>query len=103
MILLNLVALAVLIWLVWDIRRALRLRTLPPLPSFSRTPVTSQSAFTGALPPERYVVIRWPQGQKHYGGADGAAARKVYEYAHPLPGETVEFWENSDRRGEKVG
>jgi hypothetical protein len=49
------------------------------------------------------VVVRWPSGQKHYGGCIGADARQVYEHTHPKPGESVEFWELGARRGVKEG
>jgi hypothetical protein len=92
---------AVILWLLWDIRRALRLR---PRPRFARSNAkaeTRRAQFPGAVPPERFVVVRWPQGLKHYGGCDGASARKVYEHQHPSPGEEVEFWELGDCRGRK--
>jgi hypothetical protein len=98
----TLVLQALVLWLLWDIRRALRLRARP----FVRTNAKAEArraAFAGAVPPERYVVVRWPQGLKHYGGCLGAEARKTYEHQHPKPGESVEFWELGDCRGVKEG
>ena len=98
-----LLGLLVVLWWTWDIRRALGLRARVRGVHTSTKQAIARAEFRGAIPPERFVVVRWPQGLKHYGGCYGAAARQVYEHQNPLPGESVEFWELGDRRGEKVG
>ncbi len=65
--------------------------------------VPTRPGFVGAVPPSRYVVVRWPDGHHFYSGCSGAAARKMYEHTPPAKGETVEFWELGSRRGYKVG
>ena len=91
------------LWLLWDVRRALRLRLRPSVTRTSAKAAAIRDRFPGAVPPERFVVMRWPQGLKHYGGCEGARARTTYEHQHPAPGETVEFWELDNRRGVKEG
>ena len=98
-----LLGLLVVLWLLWDVRRALRLRWRPRVARTSQSQARAQVEFRGAVPPERYVVMRWPGGIKHYGGCLGADARKTYEHQHPKPGESVEFWELDARRGVKEG
>jgi hypothetical protein len=95
--------LVVVLWLLWDIRRTLGLRARPGLPGLPARPTTHRPDFRGAVPPSRFVVIRWPRGLIHYNGCVGALARKEYEHQHPAPGEEVEFWELGDRRGHKEG
>lgn len=96
-------ALALLLWLVWDLRRALGLRARPSLPGRPALPTTDRAAFPGAVPPNRYVVVHWPMGDLRYAGCVGAEARRVWEHTHPAPGEEVEFWELGNRRGHKAG
>lgn len=91
-----------LLWLLWDVRRVLRLRAVPSLPKPLPAPGVREG-FAGAIPPARYTVVRWPDGHHFYDGCQGAQARKVYEHTHPGAGEEVEFWELGDRRGHKVG
>ena len=86
----------------WDTRRVLRLRAVPGLPRLVPK-ASTRAGFAGAVPPARYVVVRWPDGHHFYHGCQGAEARKVYEHTHPAAGEEVEFWELGDRRGHKVG
>lgn len=84
---------------IWEIRKAVQRPSPSPVPG----PVTDAPAgFTGAVPPERYVVMRWPSGQKHYGGCIGAQAREVFEHNHPGTGEAVELWELGTCRGRKA-
>ena len=90
-------------WVLWDIRRVLRLRALPPVLPPAPAAVADRPGYPGAVPPDRYVVVRWPDGHRFYRGCVGATARKTYEHLHPAPGEEVEFWELSSRRGHKVG
>jgi hypothetical protein len=102
-----LAGLALLLWWVWDIRRALGLRLRPTLRNApGETIPTDRGAtrsFPGAIPPCRYVVVRWPDGHHFYGGCIGAMARRTYEHLHPKPGEEIEFWELGNRRGHKAG
>lgn len=98
-----LVVQAVILWVLWDIRRVLRLRALPPLMAKSIPAATTREGFPGAVPPARYTVVRWPDGHHFYDGCQGAEARRIYEHTHPKPGEEVEFWELGERRGHKVG
>ena len=94
--------LALALWWLFDIRRALRLRAVPRIGRTQKP--TSQSLFGGAVPPNRFVVVKWPTGQLAYQGCIGARAREVYEHTHPgAPGESVEFWELGSRRGIKEG
>lgn len=90
------------LWLLWDIRRTLGLRGRPALPG-RPVATTDRGRFPGALPPNRFVVVRWPDGHQFYQGTQGAQARQVYEHLHPRPGEDVEFWELGARRGHKAG
>lgn len=92
-----------LLWMVWDIRRVLRVRALPPLLPRSAPKAATREGFPGAVPPARFVVVRWPDGHHFYSGCEGAVARKAYEHLHPGVGEEVEFWELAERRGHKVG
>lgn len=94
------VPLAVALWWLWEIRKTLGLRARPivRLPS---TPKLRRPDFRGAIPPNRFVVVRWPDGLLFYQGAYGAEARKMYEHTHPGPGEEVEFWELGECRGHK--
>ena len=93
---------AMTLWLLWEIRRALGVRGRPRLRPLQR-PSREWPDFKGAIPPNRYVVVRWPQGRLEYQGCIGAKARETYEHTHPAAGEEVEFWELGDRRGQKVG
>lgn len=93
----------VLIWFLVDIRRALRLRALPSPRPKAVTAGGAREGFPGAVPPSRFVVVRWPDGHHFYSGCDGAKGRKMFEHTNPAPGEEVEFWELGDRRGHKVG
>lgn len=90
------------LWLLFDIRRALGLRARPSLPGRPK-PTTAREGYPGAVPPNRFVVVRWPEGRLVYQGCLGARAREAYEHAHPAAGEEVEFWELGTRRGHKVG
>lgn len=89
--------LALALWWLWDIRRVLRVRHLTPVAPRRGT----RANFAGALPPNRYVVVRWPKGTLEYAGCQGATARQVYEHAHPRHGEEVELWEQGTCRGHK--
>ena len=91
-----------ILWLIWDVRRALGLRARPSLPGRPKATV-HRPDYPGAVPPARYAVVRWPDGHHFYQGCIGAEARKVFEHLHPKPGEEVEFWELGDRRGHKPG
>ena len=91
------------LWLLYEIRTALGVRGRPALLPTRPKATSARADFQGAIPPERYVVMRWPLGVKHYGGCNGAAARREFEGQHPRAGEEVEFWELGDRRGHKVG
>ena len=95
------VSLIVLV-LVWDIRRALGLRNRPTFQPAARE-TSNRRDFRGAVPPNRYCVVRWPDGHHFYNGCVGSQARQLYEHTHPQPGEEVEFWELGDRRGHKAG
>lgn len=64
---------------------------------------TGPLEYPGAVPPNRFVVVRWPGEVYHYQGCQGAQARQIYEHNHPKPGESVEFWELGTQRGRKVG
>ena len=90
-------------WWLYDIRRALGLRARPRLLAPTPAPAKDRTAFPGAVPPNRYVVVRWPQQRLEYAGCAGGRAREVFEAAHPAPGEDVEFWELGSRRGIKEG
>jgi hypothetical protein len=96
-----LVPLAVALWWLWDIRRALRLGALPARRSSTALERTRRPDFPGAVPPNRYVVVRWPMERLEYAGCIGAKAREVYEHSHPGSGEEVEFWELGVCRGHK--
>jgi hypothetical protein len=92
-------------YLLWDIRKALGVRG-HPVPLFlqpAQKHPQHRPSFRGAVPPNRYVVVRWPEGRLVYQGCVGAKAREVYEYTPPGPGEHVEFWELDERRGVKEG
>ena len=91
------------LWMLWDIRRALGLLGHPGHTFFPKPqpPASHRPEFRGAIPPNRYVVVRWPQGWLEYQGCVGAQARTTYEHTHPAPGEEIEFWELGDRRGHK--
>lgn len=102
MIWLVLVGQMVTLWLLWGIRRSLGVRSRVRLPGRSVSPEV-RDAFPGAVPPNRYVVVRWPMGRLEYQGCIGAHARQKYEDTHPAAGEEVEFWELGDRRGYKAG
>lgn len=104
----ELVLIAGLYWWVWDFRREVRTRVLVEAATRAAglgEPDTApvRSGFAGAVPPARYVVVRWPGELKFYNGCDGSAAKKMYENTAPGKGETVEFWELGSRRGYKVG
>lgn len=92
-----------ILWLLWDIRRVLRLRAIPPIMAKTVPAARSREGFPGAVPPARFAVVRWPDGHHFYRGCVGAEARRIYEHTHPAPGEEVEFWELGDRRGHKAG
>jgi hypothetical protein len=93
------------VYLLWDIRRALGVRGHPVPMVFqpAQKPSPDRPGFAGAIPPNRYVVVRWPQGRLEYQGASGASARMAYEHTPPAVGEEVEFWELGNRRGHKAG
>lgn len=96
--------LALILWWLWEIRRALHLRLLPTpihVEGPSEATVRPPEAFQGAVAPNRYVVIRWPTGLTHYGGAHPTHAKQVYEHQHPIPGEAVELWEQGTCRAHK--
>lgn len=97
---------ALVLVVLWDVRRALGVRVRLPrwnAPAVSDPQDNGASRrFPGAIPPSRYVVVRWPDGHHFYSGCVGALARTVYEHLHPAPGEEVEFWELGDRRGHKA-
>ena len=104
-----LVGLGVLIcwncWQCYRIAQTLGART-SPLPVRVVGPPASASVrpsegFLGALAPNRFVVVRWPQGMMHYQGCLPGLARQTYEHSHPLPNESVELWENATCRGHK--
>lgn len=76
-----LVGVALVLWLLLDIRRALGLRIRPSLPGSPKA-TTYRTGFPGAVPPNRFVVVRWPDGVHVYQGCIGADARKVYEHTH---------------------
>lgn len=95
--------LLVLVWEMWEVRRALGLRGRPGVPTLAPRPTTHRPDFQGAVPPNRYAVVRWPDGHHFYRGCVGALARQMYERTHPGPGEEVELWELGDRRGHKAG
>jgi hypothetical protein len=92
--------LALALYWLWEIRRALGFRTRP---RFVRrlTPSYSRADFRGAIPPNRFVVIRWPDGLHLYGGCLGAKAREAYDAHHPAIGEEIELWELDACRGSK--
>ena len=92
----------VCLWLLWEIRRSLGVRGRPRLLA-RQTPTVARPDFPGAIPPNRYVVVRWPQGRLEYQGCVGSLARQVYEQATPNAGEEVEFWELGNQRGHKAG
>ena len=57
--------------------------------------------FSGAQPPNRFVVVRRPTDVYEYAGCEGAKARHAYEFNHPKQGEVIEIWENEICRGRK--
>lgn len=89
-------------WWLWEIRRALGLRARPRSRFAKKaTPSLRRADFKGAVPPNRFVVIRWPDALFLYQGTGGAAAREAYARNHPSIGEEIEFWENTECRGHK--
>ena len=94
--LLVLALLVLLVWRTWPPRQTPRPR-VPTPPGETAT----VDGFRGAVPPNRFVVVRWPQGRLEYQGCIGGRAREVYEHTHPAKGEVVEFWELGTRRGHK--
>ncbi len=103
-----LLAQAYLIWVVCRSRRELQERVLvweagKAAGLAEPTGAPARPGFPGAVPPSRYVVVRWPDGHHFYSGCSGAEGRRMYEHTPPGKGETVEFWELGSRRGYKVG
>lgn len=86
--------------LLWQIRRAVGLRVKPRIPLVQKTSYR-RADFRGALPPNRFAVVRWPDGLHLYQGCVGAKAREVYDQHHPAQGEEIELWELGDCRGSK--
>jgi len=84
--------------LLWDLRRRQPRTHVPRAGSKAER---KRRDFPGAVPPNRYVVVRWPQGRLEYQGCIGAHARRVWEHTHPAQGEEIEFWEMGDCRGHK--
>ena len=98
-----LVGLALALCWLWDIRRVLGLRARPSLPVSDPKPALVRADFQGAMRPNRFIVVRWPDGSLYYQGSLGAAARDVYTNNHPRPGESLELWEHGHRRAIKEG
>ena len=69
----------------------------PPASASVRPP----DGFLGAVAPNRYAVVRWPEGVMHYQGCVPGLARQTYEHSHPLAKESIEIWEGSVCRGHK--
>lgn len=57
--------------------------------------------YAGAVPPNRFVVVRRPTGTLEYQGCLGAKAREVFEHTHPRVNEIVQLWELGTCRGHK--
>ena len=101
-------AVLVLVLLVlWRVRKIERVLARTPVKALSlrasAPPSPAQpETWRGAEAPNRYVVVRWPSGQKPYEGCVARLARETFEHSHPLPGESVELWETTHRRGRKV-
>lgn len=103
-----LVGQAATLWLLWRFRRYVERRVLVWEAARSAgisesDAATPRPGYPGAVPPNRFVVVRWPGELYFYQGADGSAAKKMYEHTHPGKGQEVEFWELGSRRGHKVG
>lgn len=93
--------LLIALWWLWEIRRTLGIRKRPRLVRTSGARRAFREGFKGAVAPNRFVVVRWPDGLLFYEGARGALARECYDRNHPSAGEEFELWENGDCRGHK--
>jgi hypothetical protein len=83
----------------WQWRRPFLRTTRGP----TSAPAETVRAWVGSQPPNRYTVVRWPSGQRHYEGCVAKLARETFEHNHPARGEEVELWELGNRRGHKQG
>jgi len=106
----NVILCLALAWLIYDVGRFRRLivgkqvpRLTTPRHSHPKEVATSPVHYPGAVPPNSWVVVRWPGEIYHYKGCAGAEARQKYEYNHPAPGEAVEIWNLGTQRGRKIG
>jgi hypothetical protein len=100
----ELVAVAVAgLWAAWEFRRLRRVLEgvrRVPVPLTGSAPL-APTGFRGAVPPNRFVVVKWPGEIYLYQGCLGAMARNAYVNNHPIAGERIELWENGDCRGSK--
>jgi hypothetical protein len=89
------------VWWLWEVRKSLGLRARPRLIRTTARLRGYRADFHGAVPPARYCVVRWPDGQLLYNGCVGALAREAYERVWPEAGQEVELWELEHCRGHK--
>jgi hypothetical protein len=89
-----------LYWL-WEIRRVLGVRSRTRLVRRLTPQSLRRDGFKGAIPPARFVVVRWPDGLYFYNGCYGAQAREAYDRNNPQAGEEIELWELGNCRSVK--